>query len=51
MRAQGFRPTGPWRRFDSSVVYADSRRDYVTSEPALDYAANSILLLAALASG
>lgn len=51
VRAQGFRPTGPWRRFDSSVVYADSRRDYVTSEPALDYAANSILLLAALASG
>jgi endoglucanase len=48
VRAQGFRPTGPWRRFNSDVVYDDSNRDYVTSEPALDYAANSILLLAAL---
>lgn len=51
VRAQGFRPSGPWRRFDSDIVYADSRRDYVTSEPALDYAANSILLLAALGGG
>lgn len=51
VRTQGFGPIDPWRRFDSAVVYADSRRDYVTSEPALDYAANSILLLAALAAG
>ncbi len=49
VRAQGFGPAGRWRRFDSAVVYADNRRDYVTSEPALDYAANSILLLATLA--
>jgi endoglucanase len=49
VRAQGFSPARPWRRFDSTVVYADDSSDYVTSEPALDYAANSILLLAALA--
>jgi hypothetical protein len=45
---QGFRPHGPLSRFNSRVVYEDSTLDYVTSEPALDYAANSILLLAAL---
>jgi hypothetical protein len=50
VRAQGFRPGGALRRFDSRVVYEDQREDYVTSEPALDYAANSILLLAALQS-
>ncbi len=48
LREQGFRPGGPLRRFNSRIVYEDRRRDYVTSEPALDYAANSILLLAAL---
>ncbi len=48
VREQGFFATGPLRRFDSTVVYEDRRADYVTSEPALDYAANSILLLAAL---
>jgi hypothetical protein len=46
--AQGFRPGGPLRRFNSGIAYEDRRRDYVTSEPALDYAANTILLLAAL---
>jgi hypothetical protein len=51
VRNQGFEPIAPWHRFDSDVVYADSSRDYVTSEPALDYAANSILLLAALSRG
>jgi endoglucanase len=48
VRNQGFRPGGPLSRFDSNIVYEDRRKDYVTSEPALDYAANSILLLAAL---
>jgi endoglucanase len=48
IRAQGFQPSGPLRRFNSGIAYEDRRRDYVTSEPALDYAANSILLLAAL---
>jgi endoglucanase len=48
LRAQGFRPGGRLRRFNSGIVYEDRRRDYVTSEPALDYAANTILLLAAL---
>lgn len=48
LREQGFRPGGPLRRFDSNVAYEDNRDDYVTSEPALDYTANSILLLAAL---
>jgi endoglucanase len=48
--AQGFRLRGPLRRFNGRFVYEDRRSDYVTSEPALDYAANSILLLAALES-
>lgn len=48
LRRQGFSPKGPLRRFNGAGVYEDNRRDYVTSEPALDYAANSILLLAAL---
>ncbi len=47
LRDQGFSPKGPLRRFNGVGVYEDNRRDYVTSEPALDYAANSILLLAA----
>jgi hypothetical protein len=48
VRNQGRRPGGRLRAFDSGVVYEDSRQNYVTSEPALDYAANSILLLASL---
>jgi endoglucanase len=48
VRSQGFSPKGPLRRFNGASVYEDNRRDYVTSEPALDYAANSILLLAAV---
>ena len=43
---QGFRARGPLQ--SSFAAYVDERRDYVTSEPALDYAAASILLLAAL---
>jgi endoglucanase len=50
VRAQGLRLRGPLRRFNSRFVYEDRRSNYVTSEPALDYAANSILLLAALQS-
>ena len=46
IEGQGFRAKGP---FDSRfAAYADERRNYVTSEPAIDYAAASILLLAAL---
>ena len=48
VRDQGLHPGGPLRRFDAAAVYEDNRRDYVTSEPALDYAANTILLLATL---
>jgi len=45
---QGFRPRGPFARFNSNIVYEDRRADYVTSEPAIDYSAAAILLLAAL---
>jgi endoglucanase len=46
VREQGFRTSS---RFDSAFAsYEDARGNYVTSEPALDYAATSILLLAAL---
>ena len=46
VKGQGFHVHGPLQsRF---ATYEDSKRDYVTSEPALDYAASSILLLAAL---
>jgi len=46
VRGEGFRPRG---RFDSRfATYEDRRVDYVTSEPAIDYTASSILLLAAL---
>jgi hypothetical protein len=46
IRAQGFDVSGPFQsRFAS---YEDKLADYVTSEPAIDYAAASILLLAAL---
>jgi endoglucanase len=46
VHGQGFHTSSP---FDSRfATYEDERRDYVTSEPALDYAASSILLVAAL---
>ncbi len=36
-------------RFDSGfATYEDRRVDYVTSEPAIDYTASSILLIAAV---
>ena len=34
--------------FNSDIAYEDHRPDYVTSEPAIDYSATAILLLAAL---
>ena len=50
IRGQGVH--GPRAAFDSSFAsYEDRRADYVTSEPALDYAASSILLLATLEGG
>ena len=48
VRGEGFAPGGPLRAFNSRLVYEDRRADYVTSEPAIDYAAAAILLLAAL---
>jgi endoglucanase len=49
IRGQGFHVGGP---FNSSFAsYEDRRADYVTSEPALDYAAASVLLLATLQGG
>jgi hypothetical protein len=57
---QGFGPpAGPLQQFngasdcagdipDSALAYEDDRDDYVTSEPALDYTATAILLLALL---
>ncbi len=46
IKGQGFHARGPLQsRF---AAYVDERRNYVTSEPALDYAATSILLLATL---
>lgn len=46
IRSQGFRTRG---RLNSEFAsYEDERANYVTSEPALDYAAASILLIAAL---
>src|SRR4051794_2268023 len=46
---QGFHLNG---QFDSSFAsYEDRRADYVTSEPALDYAAATVLLLATLEAG
>jgi hypothetical protein len=47
--SQGFNVQDP---HDTSFAsYEDRRADYVTSEPALDYAASSILLLATLEGG
>ncbi len=49
IRGQGFQVRDPHStRF---AGYEDRRADYVTSEPALDYAAASILLLATLEAG
>lgn len=49
LRGQGFQVRGA---LDTSFAsYEDRRADYVTSEPALDYAASSILLLAVLERG
>jgi endoglucanase len=46
VRGEGFRSRSP---FDSRfATYEDRRVDYVTSEPAIDYTASSILLNAAL---
>jgi hypothetical protein len=48
IRSQGFDVEGPFdTRFAS---YEDKRRNYVTSEPALDYAAASILLAATISA-
>jgi len=49
IKSQGFPVKGRMKKFGSRfATYEDRRRDYVTSEPAIDYAASSILLLAAL---
>jgi endoglucanase len=49
VHGQGFQTSSP---FDSKfATYEDRRADYVTSEPALDYAASSVLLLATLEAG
>ncbi len=49
IRGQGFHPAGPFN--SKFAAYEDRRADYVTSEPALDYAASSVLLLATLERG
>lgn len=43
-------PFGSYKRFNSTAVYEDHVDNYVTSEPALDYTANSLFLLAVLAA-
>lgn len=48
IRAQGFPVDG--KLGTAFATYEDRRADYVTSEPAIDYSAASILLLAALAA-
>jgi len=49
IRDEGFRVDGP---FDSRfAAYEDRRADYVTSEPALDYTAASVLLVAVVRAG
>ena len=46
VRGESFRPRSP---FDSRFATDEDRRvDYVTSEPAIDYTASSVLLIAAL---
>jgi endoglucanase len=47
-KSSGFKLGGPLRAFNSDIAYEDHRPDYVTSEPAIDYSATAILLLAAL---
>ena len=42
------RPRGPLARFNAKYAYEDRRQDYVTSEPTIDSAAATVLLLAAL---
>jgi hypothetical protein len=49
IRGQGFDVHDPHDTPFAS--YEDHRADYVTSEPALDYAASSVLLLATLEQG
>ena len=46
VKGQGFEAAG--RLNSRFATYEDRLNDYVTSEPALDYAADSVLLLAAL---
>ena len=46
VKGQGFRARGALQT--KFATYEDERADYVTSEPALDYAAANVLLLAAL---
>ncbi len=46
IRDQGFKAKSPFN--SSFAAYEDARRNYVTSEPAIDYSVASILLLAAL---
>ena len=48
IRSQGFPVHG--KLGSSFATYEDRRADYVTSEPAIDYSAASILLLAALSA-
>ncbi len=45
------RPRGPFARFNSKYAYEDRRADYVTSEPTIDSAAATVLMLAALRGG
>jgi hypothetical protein len=46
IRDQGFKAKSPFN--SSFAAYEDKRRNYVTSEPAIDYTVASIFLLAAL---
>ncbi len=49
IKGQGFPVRGRTKKLGSRfATYEDRRANYVTSEPAIDYAASSILLLAAL---
>ena len=51
IKGQGFPVRGRTKKFGSGfATYEDRRSNYVTSEPAIDYAASSVLLLAALES-
>ena len=46
VEGEGFKAKGPLQ--SDFATYEDERADYVTSEPALDYVASNVLLLAAL---